>query len=138
MINIKHPTSTHSAAAAHCIDPAVSPALYACRNAAEFDPTAALSADGAPPVDSDYSYGPSGFSYQTVILQPTLAGIQAAVTNNKKPCYISYGLGSEQGRSWTLYAAQWEALAREVVSTLRGVVHKLWVGPNFDALKLCG
>jgi hypothetical protein len=93
------------------------------RNAAEFDPTV------------DFS---DGWSYRTLILQPTLAAIKEAFANTKKPCYISYGLGSEQGRSWTVYAAQWEQLAREVVATLHGVVHKLWVGPNFDALKLCG
>lgn len=104
--------------------------VAACRNAAEFDPTAVLPGKSA---------GSPSWSYQSLVLQPTLTAVKAALQAAPgRDVAISWSLGAEQGRSFTVFASKWEVLAKQVVATLRDEARKVWVGPNFDPNKLCG
>lgn len=94
------------------------------RNAAEFNP---LEKQG-------------DWSYETLVAQPTMEalnqGIQAA-TNHRSPS-ISFGLGAEQGRSWTVFAGNWDMLLKELKNLVNPTTRTMSVGPHFDPLKLCG
>jgi len=103
------------------------------RNAAEFDPTEVFENATATSFPS---------SYQTLVLRPTLQAVKTALqdfgSSRSKNIQVSIGLGAEQGRSHTVYAAKWEVLAKEVQATLKNLVKKVYVGPHFDPNKLCG
>jgi hypothetical protein len=62
-------------------------------------------------------------------------GVRAA--KQKAPA-ISFGLGAEQGRTWTVFADKWEQLAKKIRLQLKEVTPSVYVGPHFDPLKLCG
>lgn len=73
------------------------------------------------------------------MLQPTLQAVTAALQASPgRSISISWSLGAEQGRSFTVFAAQWQQLASEVHSALADVAGTVRVGPHFDPLKLCG
>lgn len=110
---------------------------YAClcglhhRNAAEFDPTQLLNGTTA---------NSTAWSWETLVLDPTLQAVIAAVTStgSQSSVKVSIGFGGELGRSFTVYASKWETLARKVQKTLKGKVARVAAGPHFDPLKLCG
>jgi hypothetical protein len=102
-------------------------AAAACRNAAEFDPTAALTG----------STTRLTWTYESLVLRPTLAAAKAAVGANRNVS-ISFGLGAELGRSFTVYAAQWAKVTARVQAALAAMVDSSAVGPQFDPTKLCG
>jgi hypothetical protein len=72
------------------------------------------------------------------VLQPTLQAVKAALRASGESVSISWSLGAEQGRTFTVFASKWEQLAIEVKEALADVASRVWVGPNFDPLKLCG
>lgn len=103
-----------------------------CRNAAEFDPTERLPGAAA---------GSPAFSYETLVLQPTLAAVKGALEATpgaSSSIDISWSLGAEQGRSFTVFASKWQLLAQQVQAGLNRAARRVWVGPNFDPNKLCG
>lgn len=99
----------------------------ACRNAAEFDPTVNLigSTTKLP------------WSYESLVLRPTLAAAKAAVGSNRN-ITISFGLGAELGRTFTVFGAQWAGVTKRVQAALAAIVDSYAVGPQFDPTKLCG
>ncbi|WIA21195.1 hypothetical protein OEZ85_000443 [Tetradesmus obliquus] len=97
------------------------------RNAAEFDPTVNLigSTTKLP------------WSYESLVLRPTLAAAKAAVGSNRN-ITISFGLGAELGRTFTVFGAQWAGVTKRVQAALAAIVDSYAVGPQFDPTKLCG
>jgi hypothetical protein len=102
----------------------------ACRNAAEFDPTVNLTGSATQLT----------WNYESLVLGPTLAAAQAALSTapGRRNIRLSLGLGSELGRSFTVYAAKWQQVTARVKAALAAMVDNSAVGPQFDPTKLCG
>lgn len=74
-------------------------------------------------------------------MQPTLAAVKSALeatSGASSSIDISWSLGAEQGRSFTVFASKWQLLAEQVQEGLKDAARRVWVGPNFDPNKLCG